>query len=76
MRQPKEIPTELQLWDGDYIAGILQMKPKYFKEHVATATGFPQAIRLPLAGGGRSTPRWMADEVLTWMQRHQEKRAA
>ena len=75
-RLPKIIPTEYQLWDAEYIADMLRLKVKYFREHVACAPGFPQAIRLPLAGGGRSTPRWKAEEVLNWMNSNQERRAA
>ena len=51
-RLPKSIPAEYQLWDADYIAEMLRLKVRYFREHVACAPMFPQAIRLPLAGGG------------------------
>jgi hypothetical protein len=73
---PAQMPVDIALWDGDYIAALMQMKPKYFKEQVATAPGFPQAIRVPLASGGRSSPRWKAEEVIEWMGKNQERRAA
>lgn len=70
------IPLDLQLWDADFIADLLRVKSRYFQEHIAPVPGFPQAIRLPLARGGRTNPRWKATEVLAWIDGNQERRAA
>lgn len=68
--------STIDLWDAEHVAGVLGMKVKYFREHVAPAPGFPHAIRLPLANGGKSTARWKAAEVLEWIDANQERRAA
>lgn len=70
------IPPDRRLWDSDEVASMLCMKVKYFREHVAPTPGFPQAIRLPLANGGRSTSRWKAAEIIEWIDSNQEKRIA
>lgn len=64
--KPRDIQPDRRLWDADEVASILCMKVKYFREHVAPTPGFPQAIRLPLANGGKTTARWKAVEIVEW----------
>lgn len=67
---------DFQLWDAARISDLLSVKQKYFMEHISTAVGFPQAIRLPTMRGGSTTPRWKSGEVIAWINSHQERRAA
>lgn len=68
--------TEHELWDADRISKFLGCSKRYFLESVAIVAGFPQAIRFPVAGGRRSHPRWKAIEIVRYIEKHQEKRAA
>ena len=68
--------TEYELWDADRIAKFLNVSKRYLLESVAIVAGVPQAIRFPVAGGRRSHPRWKAIEVVRYIEKHQERRAA
>jgi len=72
----KPNPLDYTLWDADIIAEMIGQSPRYFKEYIVPAVGFPPAIRFPNTKGGRTTPRWKASDVVQWINKHQERRAA
>ena len=70
------ISIEHDLWDAAMIAAYLKVGKPQVLARYAPLPGFPQAIRLPVAGGGKGQPRWKAKEIIAWAEKHQEKRAA
>lgn len=70
------IPLSIDIWDAKTCAEFLKVTAKYFSEHIAPVPNFPQAIRLPLKSGGRTSPRWKAQEIIDWTGTQQEKRVA
>ena len=70
------IPLEVDLWSTVEIAAYLKKSPASVADRVVCLPGFPQAIRLPSATGGKGHPLWKAIEVIAWTEKHQERRAA
>jgi len=72
------IPINIDLWSTKEIAAYLKRNERTVRTGVVTLPGFPQAIRLPAATGtrGNGHPLWKAREVIAWVERHQEQRAA
>lgn len=58
------------VWTSQQIADYLKCSPRHAIERYACLPDFPRAIRLPSAGG-RSRPRWYADEVIAWVEKYQ-----
>jgi hypothetical protein len=59
------------------IAAYLKRSEAVVRERITALPGFPQAIRLPVAGSkGRGQPLWKAKEVIAWTEKHQENRIA
>lgn len=75
-RLGRQIPIDVDLWGTAEVAAYLKLASKVVSERIVTLPGFPQAIRLPCKGGGRGHPRWKAIEVIAWVEKHQERRAA
>lgn len=73
---PSPIPLSVDLWSAKEIATYLKMAERVVIERVVALPGFPQAIRLPTQRGTKGHPRWKASEVITWVERYQEKRVA
>jgi predicted DNA-binding transcriptional regulator AlpA len=71
-----KVPLGVQLWSSDEIAAYLCVSKRQAAEKIVMLPGFPQPIRLPVLKGGRGHPRWKAAEVIEWVDRFQEKRAA
>lgn len=65
-----------ELWTIEDIALFIKRKKRYVGERMVNMPGFPQAIRLPAPTGGRGNPLWKANEIVEWVDRFQEKRAA
>lgn len=65
------VPLEHALWSTKEIGEYLQRPAQVVRERVVTVPGFPEAIRLPNFGGGKSHPRWRAIEVIQWVESHQ-----
>lgn len=73
--QNRVVPFEHALWSTKEIGEYLQRPAQVVRERVVCVPGFPQAIRLPNAGGiGRSHPRWKAIEVVKWVESHRPSR--
>jgi hypothetical protein len=71
------IPLTVDLWSVKEIAAYLKRSEAVVRERITALPGFPQAIRLPVAGSkGRGQPLWKAKEVIAWTEKHQEKRIA
>lgn len=66
------LPPEIDLWSGKEIADYLKVGARQVLERYAPLPSFPRAIRLPTPDGSKGQPRWKADEVIAWAERHQE----
>ena len=73
---PVSIPLSIDLWSVKEIAAYLKQNVRNVCDRVVTLPGFPQAIRIPTQRGTKGFPRWKASEVIEWVEKHQEKRAA
>lgn len=70
------IPLSVDLWSVKEIAAYLKQNVRNVCDRVVTLPGFPQAIRIPTQRGTKGYPRWKAVEVIEWVEKYQEKRAA
>lgn len=70
------VPLDIELWTIRHIAAYLHRTEKVTSERIVTLVGFPHAIRLPTKDGRRGNPLWRAAEVVEWVGKHKEKRAA
>ena len=63
---------------GSYqVTAYLKRSEAVVRERITALPGFPQAIRLPVAGSrGRGQPLWKAKEVIAWTEKHHENRIA
>ncbi len=66
------VPFEHALWSTKEIGEYLKRPAQVVRDRVVCLPGFPKAIRLPNADGGRSFPRWKAIEVVKWVESHQD----
>ncbi len=57
------------LWSLASIAEWCEISKRKARELVNTP-GFPRAIRLPHYGPGLGHPRWVAVEVIAWLDEH------
>ena len=73
---PAPIPLSVDLWGIKEISSYLKQTAQSVSERVVSLPGFPQAIRLPTQSGKKGHPRGKASEVIAWVEKHQEKRAA
>ncbi len=55
------------LWSLASIAQWCEISERKARELVNTP-GFPRAIRLPTDGNGVGHPRWIAQEVVRWLE--------
>jgi hypothetical protein len=67
------IPASQQLWDADALASYFLVTRRAALERYAVLPSFPRPIRIELADGKTSRPRWKAAEVMAWAERHQER---
>jgi predicted DNA-binding transcriptional regulator AlpA len=67
------IPAAQQLWDADGLAAYFVVTRRAALERYAALPSFPRPIRIELADGKTSRPRWKAAEVMAWAERHQER---
>ena len=71
------IPITVDLWSVKEIAAYLKRSEAVVRDRITALPGFPQAIRLPVAGSKRrGQPLWKAKEVIAWTEKHQENRVA
>lgn len=71
------IPIAVDLWSVREIAAYLKRSEAVVRQRITALPGFPQAIRLPVAGGRRGgQPLWKAKEVIAWTEKHQENNVA
>jgi len=66
------IPLSVDLWDIATIAAYLKRDPQVVRERMACLPSFPKAIRLPTTKG-RAQALYNAQEVIKWVQSHQDK---
>ena len=69
------IPIDVDLWDVATIALYMKRTPTFIRESIVVLPSFPPIIRLP-STTGRSRPLWRAREVVTWAEKHVEKKSA
>jgi hypothetical protein len=69
------IPLNIALWDVATIAAYLCRDEQHVRTRVACLPGFPQVIRLPAGGRGRSHPLYRASEVQAWAENHREAKS-
>ncbi|ARO88661.1 hypothetical protein EBAPG3_013270 [Nitrosospira lacus] len=64
------------LWSAKTIAAYMDIEGKnpgrQVLERFAPHPGFPKAIRVPVAGGGRGHPRWKESEIRKWWERYKD----
>lgn len=71
------IPINVDLWSVREIAAYLKRSESVVRDRITALPGFPQAIRLPVVSGtGKGQPLWEAHEVIAWVKKHKEHRAA
>lgn len=58
-----------ELWGFDEIAAYSKYARNYVVNVITAKPDFPKAIRLE----GKGLPRYIASEVMTWFESHQEK---
>lgn len=66
------LPPSMRWLGAEGIASMLDFKPRYVSERVATLPDFPAPLRL--AGDGH--PRWNVAEVQAWALTHREAHLA
>lgn len=64
-----------ELWTINHISDYLHISVSSLRNRVINAPGFPQAIRIKTTEG-RGSPLWKADEIVEWVEMHQERRVA
>ena len=61
------VPIEYQMWTALQVAGYLDTSVTNFQQHVAPHPKFPRPIRIPNTKGQKMFPRWMAMDVIRYM---------
>jgi hypothetical protein len=69
------VPIDIAFWDIDMVAAYLCREAQHVRTRVACLPGFPEVIRLPSSGAGRSHPLYRASEVQAWAESMREPRA-
>lgn len=64
----RTIPIDLELWTVKEIGEYLKIAPNKVVERYASLPDFPKRIELPNSSGGKSHPRWLAREVIRWVE--------
>ena len=72
----EQVPMDYRLWTAKQIADYMRRTERQVAERTVYLPGFPKPIRLPVSNGGKGRPLWKAREVVEWVERHQERRAA
>ncbi|MCB1936732.1 MAG: hypothetical protein KDF59_12390 [Nitrosomonas sp.] len=68
------VPLDKRLWDTKQCAAYLNKSQPAFLQRYAPLPSFPKCVRLPHMEKGKSHPQWIAQEVIDWAMKHQEKR--
>ena len=61
------VPIEHQLWTAQQVAGYLDTSVSNFQQYLAPHPKFPRPIRIPNTKGQKMFPRWMAMDVIRYM---------
>lgn len=61
------VPIEHQLWDPQTVADYLGTSLSNFQSYVAPHPKFPRPIRIPNTKGQRMQPRYLAMDVIQYM---------
>lgn len=72
----EQVPMDYRLWTARQIAEYMRRTERVVSERVICLPGFPKPIRIPTESGSKGRPLWKAREVIEWVEKHQEKRAA
>jgi predicted DNA-binding transcriptional regulator AlpA len=67
------VPIDYQIWDAEMVAGYLSTSVSNFQQYVAPHPNFPRPIRIPNVKGQKMYPRWMAMEVIRYMDECKER---
>jgi len=68
MRVRPAVPLEVELWTVTDIGNYLKVAPNKVVERYASLPDFPRRIELPTSEGRKSHPRWIAREVIRWVE--------
>lgn len=67
-RVKPSIPLEVELWTVTDIGAYLKIAPNKVVERYASLPDFPKRIELPTSEGRKTHPRWLAREVIQWVE--------
>jgi predicted DNA-binding transcriptional regulator AlpA len=70
MNEAQQTQHRSRWWNYKQIAEELDMSINSVRNYVTKKPGFPAPIRLP-SKTGKGHPRWKANEVIAWVERHQ-----
>lgn len=71
LREVHLIPENKRLWTKAHIASYVN-KSESVVDRMTILPDFPGAIRIPTQSG-KMHPQWKAIEVISWVEKHQEK---
>lgn len=71
IKEVNMIPENHRLWTKAHIASYVN-KSEDVVDRMTTVPDFPGAIRIPIQGRTMH-PQWKAVEVISWVEKHQEK---
>ena len=62
-----QVPIEHRLWDAAEVADYLRVSKWTFQAEYAPHPKFPRPVRVPGVKNNRMQPRWMARDVIEYM---------
>lgn len=72
----EQVPIDYRLWTAKQIADYMRRTERQVAERTVYLPTFPKPIRLPTGSGSKGHPLWKAIEVINWVEKHQERKAA
>ena len=72
----EQVPMSERLWRAKEIAVYMRRTERQVAERTVYLPGFPKPIRIPTGNGSKGHPLWKAREIVEWVEKHQERRAA
>lgn len=64
------VPLDIALWDVTDIGTYLKVAPNKVVERYASLKDFPRPIRIPTAENRTTHARWLAREVIRFVEGH------
>jgi len=62
------VPLDVELWTVADVGSYLKVAPNKVVERYASLPDFPKRIELPTAQGRKTHPRWLARDVIRWVE--------